>query len=58
MAASSGDSKVHMLTGNPTIVLVMAVLEDIAIVWMCLGTDLTLSAPVVTSDQLFVRQEE
>lgn len=42
LGAFSSDSKFNMLTGNPTTMLVMAVLEEIIICLLCLGTGLTL----------------
>lgn len=40
----SHDPDFNMLTGSPTIMLVMAVLEEIAICVICLGAGVTLSA--------------
>lgn len=56
LAAFSGDLKFNMITGGPTILLVTAILEEIAIVGVCLSTGLTLSTPdIVVNDHLFVR---
>lgn len=43
LAAFSTNSDFNMLTGDPTIMLVMAVLEEIIICLVCLGTGLTLT---------------
>lgn len=55
LAAFSNNSDFNMLTGNPTIMLVMAVLEEIIICVVCLGTGLTLhKQECIEHDESFV----